>query len=57
MLESIALLDKLPDITLITVTINTLKEGLSIDLTDELRNSIPEVVGKVKEVLKDIGSL
>jgi len=52
LIESVALIDKLPDITLITVSIVSLP-GMSLELTKEVKESIPEVIEKIKMILDD----
>ncbi|MCX6156683.1 MAG: hydrogenase maturation protease [Ignavibacteriota bacterium] len=51
MIDSVALLDKLPEIDLITVSIELLTEGLSLDLTPPVKDSIGEVIEKVYDLL------
>jgi len=51
MIDSVALLDKLPEIDLITVSIELLTEGLSLDLTPPVKDSIGEVIEKVYGLL------
>ena len=51
LIESVALIDKLPDITLITVSIVSLP-GMSLDLTKVVKESIPGVIEKINTILK-----
>ena len=51
MIDSVALLDKLPEMDLITVSIELLPEGLSLDLTPPVKDSIGEVIEKVYGLL------
>jgi hydrogenase maturation protease len=50
LIESVALIDKLPDITLITVSIVSLP-GMSLELTQEVEATIPHVIDKINRLL------
>lgn len=46
LIESVALIDKLPDITLITVSIESLP-GMSLELTPGISNSLPGIIERI----------
>ena len=50
LIESAALLDELPEVTLIAVSIQQL-QGISTELSPEVESTIPSIVNKVKEIL------
>lgn len=50
LVESASLLGKLPKIFLITVSVKYFRE-VKMELTDEVKAVLPEVAGKVKEIL------
>ena len=53
MIESIAIIDKLPDIFLITVTITEIR-SMYMELSEKVQKSIPEVIKKIEELLDQI---
>jgi hydrogenase maturation protease len=56
MIESITLLDKLPDIILITVSIKQI-EGLSLELSPVIKNTIPAIISEVEKLVADINDI
>ena len=52
LIESVALIDKLPDITLFTVSIVALP-GMSLELTPDVKESIPGVIEKINGILEE----
>jgi len=53
LIESTAVLGELPKMYLITVTIDSI-QSMQMELSPEIEEQIPAVVGKVKEVLEKI---
>jgi len=53
MIESITLLGKLPKIYLITVTIDSI-QSMQMELSPRIKESIPEVIGKIEELVSSI---
>lgn len=53
MIESITIIDKLPKIFLITVTIAELR-SMHMELSLPIKNSIPEVIEKINELIEVI---
>jgi len=51
LIESTAVLGKLPEMYLITITIDNI-QSMQMELSTEIKNSLPVVIDKVKEVLK-----
>lgn len=56
MIESITLLDKLPDIILITVSIKHI-EGLSVELSPVIKDTIPAIISEVEKLVADINEI
>ena len=55
LIESVALIDKLPDITLITVSIESLP-GMSLELTPGISNSLQGIIEKINTFLECMNS-
>ncbi len=55
MIESISIIDKLPDIYLITVTITQIR-SMYMELSEKVQNAIPKVIGKIEELLDHINN-
>jgi len=55
MIESVTLIDKLPDIFLITVTISQIR-SMYMELSEKVQNAIPEVIEKIEELLARINN-
>jgi hydrogenase maturation protease len=53
MIESITILGKLPKIYLITVTIDSI-QSMQMELSTRIKEAIPEVIGKIEELVKFI---
>ena len=53
MIESVTILGKLPKIYLITVTIDSI-QSMHMELSIEVKNAIPFVIEKVKELITKI---
>lgn len=52
LLDAFYLLGQIPKVTLFAVSIAPLKEGLSVDLSDEINNKLAEINGRVIEEIK-----
>lgn len=52
MIESAILLDKMPKIYLIIVTINP-QQDMEMTVTPEIKSKIPEVISEIKSILKN----
>jgi hydrogenase maturation protease len=55
MIESITIIDKLPEIFLITVTISEIR-SMYMELSEEVKNAIPDVIKKIKELLSKMNN-
>jgi hydrogenase maturation protease len=53
LIEAIALLDKLPEIYLITISIKVFK-SMTMELTPAISQTIPPVLSKIKSILQSI---
>jgi len=53
LIESVILLDKLPDIFLFTVSITKI-QAMQTELSPEVKKTIPEVISEVKKLVKQL---
>lgn len=56
LLDAFYLLGKVPKVTLFAVSIRLLLEGLSIELSPEIKEKLPEIIGLVLGEIKDQNS-
>lgn len=55
MIESITIIDKLPEIFLITVTIKEIR-SMYMELSEKVKDSVPDVIDKIRNLIEAINN-
>lgn len=55
MIESITIIDKLPEIFLITVTIKEIR-SMYMELSEKVKDSVPDVIDKIRDLIEAINN-